>query len=291
MYDERELLLETFDAHAHLAPDSVDVLARANEIARTHRRTRWVVQATGASLVTAGLVAGGLTLPGLMSDGTTQDRTATVVPASGGRATHYTQQQEFAAFFDAGYVYSDAQQLASLWHETDITKVKTEAGLKLLDGDQLPVAPSGTPAPPEDLAVTAFFNAGYDYNDAVKLASMWHESIWQAKIDGGKKLENGETLPIPPSGGSGPSTPATTTGASNAQKKRMLAVRRQMTASGSNISASGAGMTPALTAYSKAGYDYNDAVRLGKIWKVSTYHAKVEAGKKLESGETLPIQP
>jgi hypothetical protein len=145
----------------------------------------------------------------------------------------------------------------------------------------------------------AFFNAGYDYNDAVKLASMWHESVSQAKIDGGKKLKSGESLPIPPSGGSDASTPATATDSSTAQTKRLFVIRRQMaakqggavSASGAYPSASGDGMTPPLKAYFNAGYDYNNAVRLAKIWHVSTYQAKLEAGKKLESGQTLPIQP
>jgi hypothetical protein len=355
MSDERELLLDTFDAHQHLVPDEFDVLTRANEIARTRRRVRWVVQATSASLVTAGLVAGGIALPGVFSGGTSEDHSATVIPADGGGTTTATKQDEYAAFFNAGYEYADAQQLADLWHETDTNKVKAEAGQKLLDGDTLPIPPSGEPAPPEDLAVTAFFNAGYDYNDAVTLAGMWNESTSQAKIDAGKKIENGETLPIQPSGNSDSTNPAAIS--SKAKGKRLVLARAHLAqkkagiiaASGAPAGSSDTAESPALAAYFNAGYDYadaqqlaslwhesdinqvkseagqklldgdtlpippsgdpaappnqaveaffnagydyNDAVKLGKMWNVSTYHAKVEAGKKIENGQALPIQP
>ena len=47
-------------------------------------------------------------------------------------------------------------------------------------------------------AVDAFFNAGYDIDDAVKLAKIWHVTTYQAKVEGGKKLLAGQTLPIKP---------------------------------------------------------------------------------------------
>jgi hypothetical protein len=103
-----------------------------------------------------------------------------------------------AAYFNAGYDYTDAQHLASAWHETDIGKVKSQAGKKLLAGETLPIPPSGQPAPPTDAAVNTFFADGYDYNDAVKLSSIWNVSTYHAKVEGGQKLENGENLPIQP---------------------------------------------------------------------------------------------
>ena len=48
----------------------------------------------------------------------------------------------------------------------------------------------------------------------------------------------------------------------------------------------------AFDAYFGAGYDYDDAVVLAKMWNISEPGAaKVAAGKKLEAGETLPIAP
>jgi hypothetical protein len=115
-------------------------------------------------------------------------------------ATDPQQESDYQAYFNAGYSYDDAVALGKIWNETDTDQVKAQAGQKLIDGDTLPVKPSGTPAPPEDRAAAAFFNAGYDYNDAVKLGHLWNESPSQAKIDGGQKLENGQPLPIQPGG-------------------------------------------------------------------------------------------
>jgi hypothetical protein len=305
MYDDQELLSQTFDAHTHVDVDSVDILTRADGIARTRRRQRWVVQATGASLMTAGLVAGGLALPGLFSGSTVHGHTAHIGPAADpGGDGNYTNQQEYTAFFDAGYQYQDAQQLAQLWKESDINKVKADAGLRLLDGETLPVAPTGQPAPPEDKAVEAFFNAGYSYDDAVTLAGMWNESTSQAKIDAGKKIENGEPLPIQPSpqSSSDNATNPTTVSAkrlAQAKAQGMLIVRKGLIVNKKGLATatpSGAttddGSTPALDAYFAAGYNYDDAVSLGKIWNESNItQIKSEAGQKLIDGDQLPVQP
>ncbi|PRY14141.1 hypothetical protein [Kineococcus rhizosphaerae] len=56
------------------------------------------------------------------------------------------------------------------------------------------------------------------------------------------------------------------------------------------------GLTPdpdqsALDEYFAAGYDYDDAVRLGKIWNVDFYEAKIRGGRELIAGQTLPVAP
>jgi hypothetical protein len=112
----------------------------------------------------------------------------------------------------------------------------------------------------------AYFGAGYGYDDAVKLAEIWHSKtdIGAVKAEAGRRLLAGQKLPIKP----GPETPA----------------------SGS----SGVGSTEAarVDAFFAAGYDYNDAVKLAKLWKQSDpYQAKVLGGKKLLAGDTLPIRP
>jgi hypothetical protein len=354
MYEEREILLDTLEAHSDTKVDTADILAKVDAISRSRRRNRWVVQATGASLATVGLIAGGMSLPGLLSEGAPHGRSATVNVASGGTGA-YTQAQERTAFFDAGYDYADAQKLATLWHETDITRVKAEAGQKLLDGETLPVQPSSDPVTPPDQAVVAFFNAGYDYNDAVALSGIWHTTdAYQAKIKGGKQIENGGSLPIPPSGqpGSGSASSASSTKVSKLATKKLLIIKRNAAKPGGAPGVTPGvpdAPSPALAAYFNAGYDYadaqqlasawhetdinqvkaqagqklldgdslpvqpsgqpapptdravstffadgydyNDAVKLSSIWNVSTYHAKIEGGKKLENGETLPIQP
>jgi hypothetical protein len=123
------------------------------------------------------------------------------IPPSGTPAT--PQELAMQAFWNAGYDYTDAQTLGQMWHETDLSQVKVEAGQKLEDGETLPIQPS-TPKTPDspaaDSAVNAFFNAGYTYDDAVQLSKVWHTTdAYQAKVMGGNKLENGETLPIQPS--------------------------------------------------------------------------------------------
>jgi hypothetical protein len=354
MYEEREILLDTFQTHTTPTVDTAEVLARVDAIARSRRRNRWVVQVTSVSLVTAGLIAGGMALPGLLSDGPQSH--STTVSAASQPGTAYTQAQELNAFFDAGYVFGDAQKLATLWKQTDITRVKAEAGLKLLDGDTLPVKPSGDQVAPPDNDVVAFFNAGYDYNDAVTLAGIWHTADpYHAKIKGGKMIENGDALPIPPSGkpGAGATSSGSSKPLSKLGTKQLLILRKDAAIKEGASSAASPGatdaMTPALAAFFNAGYDYtdaqqlaatwhetditqvkteagqklldsdslpvqpsgqpapptdaavstffadgydyNDAVKLSSMWKVSVYQAKVDGGKKLESGASLPIQP
>jgi hypothetical protein len=117
-------------------------------------------------------------------------------------ATADPNQPALDAFFKAGYDYDDAAALAKAWHESDPFTAKVDAGNRLLAGQTLPLAPgSATPAPAEagDDAVTAFFNAGYTYDDAVTLSTMWHSaSPYDAKVAAGKKLQAGQTLPIKP---------------------------------------------------------------------------------------------
>jgi hypothetical protein len=110
----------------------------------------------------------------------------------------------------------------------------------------------------------AYFAAGYDYDDAVRLAKLWHLSggIAEVKAEAGRRLLAGETLPFPATPDPVVEEPADTQA------------------------------EIALAAFFRAGYDWDDAVRLAKLWKKSDpFDAKVLAGKKLLAGETLPIQP
>ncbi len=52
---------------------------------------------------------------------------------------------EVDAFFAAGYTVDDVAQLAELWG-TETVETKARAGQLLIDGQTVPVAPSGTPA-------------------------------------------------------------------------------------------------------------------------------------------------
>ena len=63
-----------------------------------------------------------------------------------------------------------------------------------------PSAPAASPSQTEeDKAYLAYFAAGYDYDDAVKLAKLWKlKTPYDAKVAGGKRLLAGQTLPIKP---------------------------------------------------------------------------------------------
>ncbi len=51
----------------------------------------------------------------------------------------------------------------------------------------------------ETAAVNKFFDAGYEMVDAYRLAKLWKtDDVYQAKVEGGQKLLDGETLPIQP---------------------------------------------------------------------------------------------
>ncbi|HVW80479.1 MAG TPA: hypothetical protein VHB69_06025 [Mycobacteriales bacterium] len=259
---------EVFATHEVLAPDADEVLARSHEIARNLKRRQWAVRATGSGVLAAGLIAGGIAIPHALHS---SSHNVVLQESSGGGSPKdatpaspvVSSDDPLTAYFDAGYTYADAQQLAQLWHESGpdaIGNVKTEAGQKLIQGETLPIPPSGTPATPQDLAEQAFFNAGYDYQDAQQLAQLWHETdIAQVKAEAGQKLENGQQLPIQPSG-----TSVTAGSADDA----------------------------AVNAFFGAGYTYDDAVQLSQTWHTADpYHAKIEGGQKLEAGQTLPIPP
>jgi hypothetical protein len=297
MTDNGDQLSVTFAAHEHLAPDAADVLARAHRIARSYQRRRWAVRATGGAVLGAGLVASGIALPGRLGH-SSGDQTVIATPLAGGGSaspsaspsTTYTQSEELAEYFAAGYDYNDAVQLATLWNDTDIVTVKADAGLKLLEGETLPIPPSESPgagaetvvgsskvsAKKERLAklvksyaatddsmspaLTAYFAAGYDYPNAVALGQLWNETdITQIKTEAGQKLLDGETLPVKPDN---PPPPADSKG------------------------------DAARAAFFAAGYTYQDAVTLGNMWNdTNTYQVKAEAGQKLLDGQTLPIAP
>lgn len=126
-------------------------------------------------------------------------------------------------------------------------------------------SPSSSPSPSAtDLEkdYAAYFDAGYGYDDALKLAQIWHMSgdIGAVKAEAGRRLLAGETLPVQPS-------PQNSTGVPPLEASE-------------------------VDAYFAAGYTYDDAVTLANLWHLADpYHAKVEGGKRLLAGQTLPIRP
>jgi len=120
---------------------------------------------------------------------------ATPDPAASGDAA------AVQAFFDAGYVWDDAVQLAALWKLPNPSDAKVAAGKKLEAGEKLPIEPKpeNVAAARESAAVAKFFDAGYTYDDAVELAALWNlPDAYAAKVAGGEKLLAGQPLPIKP---------------------------------------------------------------------------------------------
>jgi hypothetical protein len=132
--------------------------------------------------------------------------------------------------------------------------------------------PSATPSlSPEDLyqkRMDAYFQAGYGYDDALKLAKLWKmdkNDALAVKAEAGKRLLEGKKLPIRPT----PDVPVTEEPVDPKNEARWAE-------------------------YFAKGYDYNDAVKLAKIWKMDKNEigaVKAEAGRRLLAGETLPVRP
>lgn len=218
MIDNGDRLREAFETHEHLSPDPAEVYARVQELARTYRRRRRGAQVASGAVLGAGLIAGAVNLPGLLpatpsdsgaswSPAGAPSPTATAVPSpTSTRVSEDEQQKQWDAYFSAGYGYDEALQLAKIWNlKGDVGSVKAEAGRRLLAGETLPIQPGPSNPEPDPVEaqeaarVNAFFAAGYDYNDAVKLAKLWKTvDPYHAKIEGGKRLLAGETLPIKP---------------------------------------------------------------------------------------------
>jgi hypothetical protein len=274
MTERNNQLTETFSAHEDLAPDAAEVLEKAHGIARSYQRRRWVVRATGGAVLTAAVVAGSVGVAGEIGNAGSTGSTASTGAAflssgdSSPAPATYTEDQEMTAYFEAGYDYDNAVALAKLWNSSDVISVKASAGLKLLEGETLPVSPNGSPATPDERAQDAFFGANYDYNDAVALGALWHMTdINKVKIKAGTELEAGDTLPI--AAGSAPAAPVS-----------------------SSETAAQVAADNARAEFFAQGYTYNDAVKLATLWKESDpWQVKAEAGKKLLNGDTLPIGP
>ena len=272
MTEHGDQLRTAFETHEHLAPDAAAVYSRVQELSRSYQRRRWGVQAAGGAVLGVSLIAGAISLPGLLPGqkpdsvsvgAATMPNMTPSVPASPSEAE---LQKLWDAYFGAGYDYEDAEKLAKLWKSTDeIGAIKAEAGRRLLAGETLPIvatpddppASDGEISPLEQKRINAFFLAGYGHEDAAKLAKLWKLTYpYEAKIEGGKRLLADKKLPVEPS-------------APESAKEEAH-----------------------VNAFFEAGYDYYDAVKLAKLWKLSDpYQAKIAGGKRIVAGDTLPIKP
>jgi hypothetical protein len=174
----------------------------------------------------------------------------------------------------------------------------------------------------------AYFKAGYGYDDAVKLAALWHTNanIGNVKAEAGRRLLAGETLPIKPTGNPVSTQPPPNDPQVKADQAafdaffnagytwddavklakvwhlsdpsdakimggKKLEAHQTLPIKPKAANVKAAKEQAAVLKFWNAGYDQADAAKLAKIWHVSTYQAKVEGGQKLLAGETLPIKP
>ena len=182
------------------------------------------------------------------------------------------EQARLDAYFAAGYGWEEAVQLGRLWN-VEPAEAKETAGADLLAGRGLPVAAPAAPADPEAPQRNAFFAAGYTMDDAVQLGRLWNVETYEAKIAGGTELLAGRELPIAPSapGTDGAAAGPATGPATDPAAQGVAETRRE--------------------AFLTAGYDYDDAVQLGRLWNVEPDEAKAMGGELLLAGGRLPIQP
>jgi hypothetical protein len=278
--DHADQLREAFETYETQTPDPAAVYSRVQELSTKYKRRRRGLQVAGGTVLAAVAVAGVVTLPNLLTGNARNTSTvsfpAGAVPSSAAPSTipsmSATDMNRYlTAYFDAGYDYDDAVQLATLWHvKADIGDVKAEAGRRLLAGETLPFpatpnSPDPTPDPndpaikAEQAQLAAFFDNGYTWTEAVKLAKIWHlADPSDAKVKAGKKLLAGETLPVKP-------------------KPADVAAAKQQ---------------KQVDTFFSRGYTVDDAVKLAKLWHLKdAWSAKVEGGKRLLAGQTLPIQP
>jgi hypothetical protein len=159
-----------------------------------------------ARIVTATVVAGGIALAGGTAYANSTEEPRPVPAAAPAADTDTDTDQDLREeFFAAGYTYDDAVVLGAEWSQ-DPWEAKVTGGERLAAGEALPIAPgSSVPAEPvpevpteEIAAVDAFFAAGYTYDDAVALGTLWNVDSWEAKVTGGEKLLAGGTLPVAP---------------------------------------------------------------------------------------------
>ncbi|HET6484319.1 MAG TPA: hypothetical protein VFG35_30335 [Actinoplanes sp.] len=250
-------LREAFESNENNIADPSAVYARVQELSQKYKRRRRGAQVAAGGVLGAGLIAGAINLPA-----------AAPAASLSTRRPEATLQAQLKAYYDAGYGYDNAQQLAAAWNQgnSDLVPIKAEAGRRLLLGETLPVKPSPD-QPVEEKTVTptqakqfgAFFTAGYTWDEAAKLAKLWKlADPSAAKLEAGKRLLAGQELPIKPK----------LANVQEAEDNKLVG------------------------AFFAKGYDAHDAVKLARLWHLKgPYQAKIEGGKRILAGQPLPIQP
>lgn len=184
----------------------------ASTTPRPNRRRTVAIALVAATLTVGGAGTAIAANPGSAAGQAVEQALGLIGVDWSGMPEGYTRDQ-YVAFWGAGYTAEDADALGELWG-TELTETKARAGQALLDGQTLPVPPSGpaaTDAPADDAPAEepadeaaaaqlgAYVDAGYTYEDAEALAALWSTDLSETKARAGQLLLEGQTLPVPPS--------------------------------------------------------------------------------------------
>jgi hypothetical protein len=166
-------------------------------------------------------------------------------------------EQLAALFLDLGYGLGDAEVLAAQWG-VDVAEAKTAAGRELKIVGALPFVDLVPAEAVDDGAVTAFFDGGYSYDDAVALSQIWGlTDSYVAKVKAGGYLRDGTPLVDTPY-----ADPAAAAGLGDAELAQLFLA---------------------------SGYTVDDAGVLAAQWGVDVADAKVAAGAELKTVGVLPF--
>lgn len=160
-------------------------------------------------------------------------------------------------FLDLGYGLGDAEVLAEQWG-VDVAEAKSAAARELKIVGALPFVDPVVPEVVDDGAVTAFFDGGYSYDDAVALSQIWGlTDSYVAKVKAGGYLRDGVPLVDTPY-----ADPSAAEGLGDAELAQLFLA---------------------------SGYTVADAEVLAAQWGVDVADAKVAAGAELKTVGVLPF--
>jgi hypothetical protein len=160
-------------------------------------------------------------------------------------------------FHDA-FTFQDAQKLAKLW-SLSVGEVKARVEEKLLAGNELYVRQQLETGGADDDDMAVFLRQSkYTYCDAKIIASLWKQSVERSKAYIGAKLATKNAAAV---------DNVLASARANAKKNR-----------------------GARCSFHEAGYSFDDAVALGKIWKISESDTKVRVEDKILAGNEALVR-
>ncbi|MEN8219609.1 MAG: hypothetical protein ABFS56_25310, partial [Pseudomonadota bacterium] len=109
----------------------------------------------------------------------------------------YVEQQQWDAYANSKYTYSDAELLAAYWGKSTPWDAKLKIGRLIKAGDDAAVAWALAQANVEQQQWEAYTNSKYTYSDAELLAAYWGKSThWDAKLKIGRLIKAGDDAAV-----------------------------------------------------------------------------------------------